>query len=420
MTLEWRSKQAEALHRALIRHVAKPWFPRCVDRADGGFLCDFDRRWRPIGPQHRLLEFQARQTRTAARMGTALPADASWAAIVRHGVRYLDEVMRDREHGGFFGLVDRSGRPQLAGTKHAHGVAYLIGAGAEAYRLTGEQLPLTIAREAFDWLDGALHDDEHGGYHGWATRDGRPILEQADLPAELAGGDTDPLGHPIGVKDANVHSDLLQGLTLLASVTNDTHVRRRLAEVYDVLAASFITAAGEVHYLLERDLRPVPGPELYGYPLQSGNRLIRAASALGRPESDARALAQRLLDHALAVAWTARGGGFIEQEARRVRPWWIQTEGAKLLLQIAIDEADPANPYLARYSELLAAIEREFVDHRHGGWEVLARSDWPLRSRLPWRGLPKSDMWKDASHEADMYLAGIRVLTGLGPDAPIA
>src|SRR5438128_9761039 len=168
MSLEWRSAHAVALRQALTHNVIEPWFPRSIDRQDGGFTSGFDHRWRPVGAQDRLLEFQARQTRSAARLGVALPAEPEWRATVAHGVQYLDGAMRDRADGGWFAQVSRAGQPQVGKTKDAHGTAYLITAGVEAHRLTGEALPLAIAEEAFDWLDATLHDGEYGGYHGWA------------------------------------------------------------------------------------------------------------------------------------------------------------------------------------------------------------------------------------------------------------
>jgi cellobiose epimerase len=432
MTDEWRRAQAPALRRGLTRNVIEPWFPRSIDRRDGGFLCGFDHRWRPIGPQDRLLEFQARQTRTAARLGTALPADDSWAEVARHGIRYLDHVMRDTADGGWFALVTRAGQPMLGGTKHTHGIAYLISAGVETHRLTGDELPLAIAREAFEWLEGTLHDNDHGGYFGWATRAGKVIHSRADLPPDLAGHHEDHLGHGIGLKDANVHSDMLMALTLLVGAWPDPRVAQRLGEVYDILVGRFATGGGAVHYLVEADLKPVPGIERYGYPLQTGHRLAAAAAALGRSVADAKALARKMLDHALEWGWDARRGGFVEggpaAAPRRLagtplrvpnRPWWVQTEGAELLLQVALDMPSPGH-YHGLFEHLMRVIESDFVDLRNGGWEITARSDRALRARLPGRAKPpKSNMWKDASHEAGMYLAAIRMMRGLGRNDPI-
>jgi hypothetical protein len=39
--------------------ILKACFPRTIDRECGGFLSDFDYRWRPRGQQHKMLEYQA-------------------------------------------------------------------------------------------------------------------------------------------------------------------------------------------------------------------------------------------------------------------------------------------------------------------------------------------------------------------------
>jgi len=49
-----------------LRALTSVWFPRTIDREHGGFLCDFDYRWKPCGPQPKMLEYQARQTIAAA------------------------------------------------------------------------------------------------------------------------------------------------------------------------------------------------------------------------------------------------------------------------------------------------------------------------------------------------------------------
>ena len=99
------------------------WFPRCVDRLRGGYDCDFDRRWRHRGPQHRLLEFQGRQMRTAARLALAFPEEDRFADFALHGLRYLRDVMWDRRYGGWYALMAADGTPLAGGTKHAHGTA---------------------------------------------------------------------------------------------------------------------------------------------------------------------------------------------------------------------------------------------------------------------------------------------------------
>jgi hypothetical protein len=60
--------------RGVLRHeieseldfILKAWFPRTIDTEYGGFLSDFDYRWRPRGPQHKqpLLQREPRVSRS--------------------------------------------------------------------------------------------------------------------------------------------------------------------------------------------------------------------------------------------------------------------------------------------------------------------------------------------------------------------
>ena len=61
------------LGHALRRHVLVPLMPRCIDEEYGGFLVDFDDRWRPAGPQDKSLEHAARTTIAFAEIDRAMP-----------------------------------------------------------------------------------------------------------------------------------------------------------------------------------------------------------------------------------------------------------------------------------------------------------------------------------------------------------
>jgi mannobiose 2-epimerase len=426
-----RAKLAARFERDLHLHVLNRWFPACIDREAGGFFCDFDRRWQRSGPQLRRLEFQARQTRTAARAAVAYPSEPRWREAALHGFEYLRGAMHDKAEGGWFFLVDREGRPLEQGTKHAHGMAYLVGAFAEVYRVTGHQSALSCAREAFEWLEEVLYDHEHGGYHGWATRDGRAITspEQRPNPALIL----DPAGHAIGLKDANVHSDLLEGFTLLAAAWPDPRLLSRLGEVYDILVSRLCTPSGAIHYMAHPDWTPVPTLERYGYPLQTAFRLPAAAAALGRPLDVGLSHSRLMVDHAVDLGWRGNGEGFmfagpgappfaLEGSALTVavRSWWVQAEGLKALLLLAANM--PESRFYAHFAtEQARCIDRHLIDRRYGGWYMSARSDLPLWRRLPiTKSAHKGSIWKDASHDGEMYLSGIRILRGFPDHRPIA
>jgi mannobiose 2-epimerase len=415
----WREDLAAWLRAMLDHDVVAPWFPRTLDRQRGGFRSDFDGRWRASGPEERMLEFQARQTRTVARLGQAIPDERDWRDYTEHGRRYLGDVMRDSADGGWFWLLDPADQPLANGTKHAHSTAYVIGAYVEAYRLTGDVTALEAAQAAFEWLDAALHDNEHGGYHGWATREGRPILTRAeagDWPR-----DDEPLGHRIGLKDANVHTDLLESLRLLYIERPSPAVAARLSELYEIIDRHFMADDGVMHYLLNRDLSPVATAAHPGYAFQCTERLPAAAPLIGRSANEALATGRRAVDRALRTGWDSRRDGLLEKldpPSERRRAWWVQTEAmlALVLLEVNLGEGT----YRGWLDQLRALVEREFLDHRLGGWHETPVSDWSIRERLLPRRRPKAHRWKDASHETDMALSAIRMLRGLDAHEPIA
>ncbi len=423
-----RERLCGELEADLRRHVIDAWFPRCVDHERGGFLCDFDRRWRAHGPQRRMLEFQARQTRTAAELAVAFPADGRWAELALHGFRYLREHMWDREHGGWYWLLDASGTPLHRATKHAHGTAYAIGSCSSVFRATGERAALELALEGAEWIEQKHLDEEHGGYDGWVTREGRKILS-----ADAAGGLAEPLGGPLDEKNVNVHGDVAHAFSLLADVHRDAGVERRAAAAWDTLIRRFVLADGAVQYSFTREWNVLPELERFGYPLQIGHRVLQARKLLLAAGHDPIALAGALVGHGVERGWREPGGIVYAGPARPPdaiegepvflsrRSWWVQAEG--LHASLVLSAARPSDGLLRqRFLDLHRFVRRELLDHRYGGWLQFSRHGEARRARvgrLLRRSPRKGDVWTDASHQTDMYLACLRTLRGIPADAPL-
>ena len=120
---------------ALKDGVLEVWYPRCVDEEKGGFLCDFDHRWRPRGPHDKTVVFQARQTWVAAKAMLRYPADPRYERAARHGFKWLREKQWDPEHGGWYWWLDRDGKvkKENGDFKHAYGISFGIYASAAYY-----------------------------------------------------------------------------------------------------------------------------------------------------------------------------------------------------------------------------------------------------------------------------------------------
>ena len=131
----------------------------------------------------------------------------------RHGIAFLDQVLRDKEFGGFHWVLDRDGhvRPeQLGDEKHVYGTSFVVYAASKAAEVTGDELARKVARDAFDWLEAHAHDAKHGGYFEAIRRDGTPILAwEQDAPMQKR---LDRLGVYYGFKSMNSHIHLLEAL----------------------------------------------------------------------------------------------------------------------------------------------------------------------------------------------------------------
>src|SRR4051794_20544558 len=167
------------LEGLLRDELTRCWYPRAVDRDRGGFHQEFARDWTARTDANRFLVYQSRMTWTAAAYARHSKEHRDeYLTYVRHGVDYLDRVMRDGTSGGFHWILSPGGEvePRLGAEKHVYGTAFVLYAASLAREVTGDERALKVARYAFEWLEAHAHDAEHGGYFEALTRAGKPIL----------------------------------------------------------------------------------------------------------------------------------------------------------------------------------------------------------------------------------------------------
>lgn len=400
---------ANAYARLLQEHAIAPWFPRCIDET-GGFRLAFDAQWRPTGKGEKLLESQARQTLVAAELAVAFPHDARFKHATAHGFAYLRDVMWDHVEGGWFGMTDRDGAPIAPETKHLHGMAYALQACFAVHAANGDPAALALGREGFAWIDAHAHDGDHGGYFEWLARDGRPLTDARD-----SGAAFDHIGTPVGVKDANVHSDLLEATAYALARHEDALLRQRHAELAHLFVTKIAAPGDPPLFFFTRDwqaagtlLRP---PTM----LQTASRLLEARAFASDPRAH-EAAAAHLIAYALKCGWDAQKRALmfalhLDQAPTRAErgdlQWWGMFEALKALeLYGAID---PDFAPLRLKQEVWRGLLDDFIDWRFGGVYAVARNaltgadaliDTPRRREA----LRKGDIWKDASHETRVLL----------------
>jgi mannose/cellobiose epimerase-like protein (N-acyl-D-glucosamine 2-epimerase family) len=404
---------------ALRRHVLQTLLPRCVDREYGGFLVDFDERWRPAGPHNKTLEHATRTTMAFALLERALPGEGC-DQLVHHGCAFLQGAMWDAAHGGFFAQVDRSGQPQWEGLKHPHAVTY----AARTFMLAERFLPpgegVSWAERALAWLDDVTWDPVDGGYWGCSRRNNGRYPDGAYLPTPDG---RDPLGGTPGFKEINTQSDAIEMLTVFAGRGWD-RAAKRLARLLDLVVDRLSDRSGILPYLYRRDWRPVPDLSRVGSLFQLAHRLVSTAALRSGTAAVARGC--ELIDFALSRARHPTGGFCCAvtgdgrtwpatNPASDLRQWWVQFEAVRALHVFANHEAvnrDARARYRRARDAQWAFVREHLFYARYGGIR-----EFPLEptSRLghigqwlrPEATTPrrKTYGWKDPSHEVGAFIA---------------
>jgi mannobiose 2-epimerase len=400
----------DACRQLLLDHVVAPWFPRSIDRQFGGFLSSFDRQWRTDGANDKLLEFQARQTLTAAELMMCFPSIPAIREAVSAGFAFLRDVMWDGAYGGWHRLVDRSGRPADADTKHLHGIAYAIQACYAVSAATGEREAQELGHRAILWMDEKAHDDRHGGYFELLHRDGT-VCRQGETSTTH-----DHLGTPLGQKDMNVHSDLFEAFAYVCMRSDEPLVRQRLDELLRIILERYAAPDTDPWFFFDRDWTPASPYVRPATAIQTAGRLFEARRLWSDPKplEDA---ALRLVAYCFQHGRNPETGLLVlgrraDRKMTRAEledaPWWIQFEALKAL-EYCESIRSPRGLERKMKGELWMNIVSNFIDPKHGGIFSGSRQRLRLLDRLlptKRRGLTlgKGNLWKDASHDGRALL----------------
>ena len=364
-----------------------------------------------------MLEFQTRMLRLLSRVA-GHPRFGHCREFATHAFHYLRDVMWDREYGGWFRMLDRTGTPLEAATKHAHGASYGIAGCAAYYELTGDPDARKLACQAFEWVEKFGHDREHGGYFALYQRDGTPIMSPEQCP--IPNLTRDCIGTPPGYKDANTNGDMLETVVDLYHIApQDILLQERLLEMLHVVRDRMIVAPGAVHMYFQPNWTPVPDFARYSYGINTSNILAKAArcACLGA-DTKTNDVIKSVVDTALQYGWDSARGGFFYGGSTFGRTyveditvfvdtkfWWPQAEGMRALLRAALLYPDDERNYLQRFNQLWSYIQGNIIDSKRGGWAWVGKDSRPRRGRSP-----KGNPWKEPSHEVHSLLECIRLL----------
>lgn len=385
------------------------WISRTVDTQYGGFITHFDQYGNDSGEDEKSLIAQSRSVFTYSSAHRAGYGDGNLAEMARQGVDFMLDKMWDKEHGGFYWLMNRKGEVVID-EKIVYGHSFAIYSLSEYTLATGDPRGQEYAEKVFDLLQKHAVDTYFGGY--WEM-----FHRNWDLKgAGSAGGDRKTL-------DAHMH--LMEAFTTLYECTGQQVHRRKLLEIIELLTKKIMhpkygtgipqfwadwTVAPQIKFDIvwgwdrfsEDGLKASAEDNTsYGHNSEFAWLLMHALDILKLPYDLYNDQIQKSYNHSVkhGIDWEF-GGVFVEgshagEVYDREKEFWQQ--GEMLIGMLDAYRYLKDEKYWEAYVNVHRFVFDKMINHGVGEW-------WPLMTR---QGEP---IWKHMSHSWKINYHSVRAI----------
>lgn len=393
------------LRRHLESAIVDFWYPRTIDRANGGYLLAFDRHNARLPNGSKLIVTQARMVWLYSRLAEFGVRREEMRAAAAHGYRFLLDRMRDPRHGGFAWQVDETGARVLSARKVTYGQSFALYALAAYARATADERALDQAAQLFALLDAHAYDPKHGGYIEVREPDWTAV------PADTAS----PIGGPPGAKLMNTHLHMMESVAEYYRTSHDARARERLHELIAIESNSVVrkdlSACTDPY---REDWTPILDAATsvvsYGHDLENIWLIVDANDALGQTSAPYVDLFRHMFDYSMRYGWDAEQGGFFYRgpfhaaATDRKKVWWVQAEALVSALTMFRLTGD------ARYADIFHRtwqwITTRQADTAGGDWFAEIWPDGSVHGA-------KADQWKAGYHNGRALIESIRLIESL-------
>jgi len=416
---------ATEIEKSIRTELLNRWYPQNTDSLYGGFITTFTYDFKPTGEQDKMIVTQARHVWSNSVASILYPDVAYYKQGARQGFEFLQNVMWDKVHGGFFTLVDRRGNVKDSSEKTAYGNAFGIYASATWYKSSHDSRALDLAKKCFDWLEQHAHDPVYKGYFQNLQIDGTPIKRKNSTPSTSS----------TGYKDQNSSIHLLEAFTELYAVWPDRLLKERLQEMLSLIRDVITTKKGNLTLFLYPDWKPVSFKDSsrqsiqqhnfldhvsFGHDVETAYLMLEASHALGlKKDIVTLNTAKRMVDHALKNGWDSKNGGFFDEGyyfkgdekitiTRNSKNWWTQAEGLNTLLMMADLYPSDSMHYFDKFKTMWHYIQTYIIDQQYGDWYEEGLDTRPERKTSL-----KGHIWKATYHQFRAMSNCVRRLQGI-------
>jgi mannobiose 2-epimerase len=406
----------------VLNQELKLFYPLCLDTTYGGYNNDINYKWQLEGPQHKMIVSQARHVWSLSNAAIFYPGKKDrFFGYASHGYQFLRDIMWDKQSGGFYNLVTRSGEPiQGEGEtiKEAYGNAFAIYALAAYYKAFGDTSALGLAKRAFHWMEKHSHDPQYGGYFQFMQRDGTPFPEGFRR--------TPP-------KDQNSSIHILECFTELYGVWHDNLLKERLGSLFIIIRDTIVTQKGYMNLFFKRDWTPISYRDSslsvrtknldldhvsFGHDIETAYLLLEALDKLGiNNDTVTLRTAKKMVDHSIINGWDKDNGGIFdggyynkgEEDkitiVKETKEFWAQAEALNSLLMMSQLFPEDGTFYYNKFLSIWEYCKKYLIDKEYGGWYIGGIDKAPYMKLMS-----KANIWKADYHTSRAMINCIRRL----------
>ncbi|MDF1571957.1 MAG: AGE family epimerase/isomerase [Bacteroidales bacterium] len=320
------------------------------------------------------------------------------------------------------GSVDSS----TLNSKTIYGQAFAVHGLAKYYAVSGDQSALDLAIEGFRWMDRYPHEKQYGGYFEILDRSGKPTPPVTPSPrppvpqSPLTG--LKEFNSSLHVMEALTELYHVWPDSLLRERLEEMYLLFRDTFIHPdgYLRLYFYP---DWTLVPDEEMRQRGGGDAwhtqhitFGHDVETAFLLLEAGHALGiANDPKASGLAKQLVDHALENGWDEENGGFWYIGYKQPdgsttihdnkKAFWVESEGLNALALMHTLYPEDPHDYFSKFTQLWDYIDTWLVDKDHGGWYSNGPDTAPESKTAR-----KSNNWKTTYHDVRGMVRSIEML----------
>ena len=353
----------------LIEHVKSImafYHPHCVDKNDGGFFQHF----RDDGS---IYDFETRHLVSSTRfifnysMAAIHFDNNDYLDAALHGIEYLRNSHLNKETGGYAWTM--KGNEADDSTNYCYGLAFVLLAYSTAYK-AGIEKSKDYIDETFELMEKHFWSREHELYNDEISADWTVVSSYRGQNANMHSCEA-----LIAAFEATNEQKYLDRALLIAN-----NICNRQASLADELIWEHFDSKWQIDWTYNKD-RPDDLFRPWGFQVGHLTEWAKLLVILERHIDEEWLIprAIKLFDDAIEMGWDENNEGLYYGFAPngdicdKDKYFWVQAESLAAAALLA--RATGKQVYWDWYDRLWAYAWEHFIDHEHGAWYRILRSD---------------------------------------------